>query len=110
MTEPGSEREPTGPPRKEVVLTGRDLTPAEVAEMARERAVARVDEGAMGANRAAWELARELVGRQPIYGRTTGVGANRDQPVAWEPPAGPVAPSRSGPPPTGPGHPGAGPD
>ncbi len=34
--------------------------------------------GAAAAARAAWETAREVTARRPVYGRTTGVGANRN--------------------------------
>ncbi|GLW62465.1 histidine ammonia-lyase [Actinomadura rubrobrunea] len=48
-----------------------DVTVA-VAEAGRERAAA------------AWRVAQEVAAAQPVYGRTTGVGANRVVDVEWE--------------------------
>jgi histidine ammonia-lyase len=60
-----------------ITLNGTGLTVSEVARIAAgERveldpaAVARVDRG--------WQIATEAAARQPVYGRTTGVGANRE--------------------------------
>src|SRR3989442_3292849 len=38
-----------------------------------------VDRGALARAEAAWKLVPELIARRPVYGRTTGVGANRDE-------------------------------
>jgi len=59
-----------------VVIDGASLTCAAVAAVARRQAGVAVDERAVAAARAAWQTARELAARQPVYGRNTGVGAN----------------------------------
>ncbi|WP_240974190.1 aromatic amino acid lyase [Nonomuraea composti] len=55
-------------------LDGAGLTCAQVHEVA--YAGARVSIASLDRARAAWSTARELTG--PVYGRSTGVGANRD--------------------------------
>ncbi len=60
-----------------ITLNGIGLTVSDVARIAAGEpveldpaAVARVDRG--------WQVATEAAARQPVYGRTTGVGANRE--------------------------------
>jgi histidine ammonia-lyase len=59
-----------------VVVDGASLTCAAVAAVARREAGVAVGERAVAAARAAWQSARDLATRQPVYGRNTGVGAN----------------------------------
>jgi histidine ammonia-lyase len=65
-----------------IVVDGRSLTCADVAALA--HGAAEVTIGPLGRERAAAAatLARTLASRQPVYGRTTGVGANRGLAVA----------------------------
>jgi histidine ammonia-lyase len=65
-----------------IVLDGGSLTCAEVARVARGQAGVEVAPAAVTAARAAWQTAREVAAQRPVYGRTTGVGAKRDVPVA----------------------------
>ncbi len=65
-----------------IVLDGGSLTCAEVARVAGGQAGVEVAPAAVTAARAAWQTAREVAGQRPVYGRTTGVGAKRDVPVA----------------------------
>jgi histidine ammonia-lyase len=65
-----------------VVIDGRQLTCAQVAAVARERAPVEVAPGVRERVAAARERAVASAGRRPVYGRTTGVGANRDVAVA----------------------------
>jgi histidine ammonia-lyase len=60
-----------------IVLDGRSLTCADVAALARRVTEVAIDPD--GAERAASAsgLARRLAAQRPVYGRTTGVGANR---------------------------------
>jgi len=65
-----------------VQLDGRTVSCAQVADLARGSAVASAsDEGTERASAAA-RTARDVAARREVYGRTTGVGANRDQPVS----------------------------
>ncbi|MDX6335524.1 MAG: histidine ammonia-lyase [Streptosporangiaceae bacterium] len=61
-----------------IITDGASLTCAGVAAVARDEAPVTVAAGAVAAARAAWETARDVAGRRPVYGRTTGVGANRN--------------------------------
>jgi histidine ammonia-lyase len=63
----------TGSP---VVIDGLSLTCAQVAAAARRQARVVVGDTAQAAARTAWREAQEVAGRQPVYGRNTGVGAN----------------------------------
>ena len=65
-----------------VTLDGSSLSCAQVAAVARQRAAVTVAEPAEAAARAAWQVAREVAARQPVYGRTTGVGANHVVPLS----------------------------
>jgi histidine ammonia-lyase len=64
--------------RHSIAITGSSLTCAEVAMVAREEAAVTVAPAAVQAARAAWQVARDVASHRPVYGRTTGVGANRD--------------------------------
>jgi histidine ammonia-lyase len=65
-----------------VAIDGRSLTCAQVAAVARQRAGVAVGEVAVDAARAAWKVAQDVAARQPVYGRTTGVGANHVVPLS----------------------------
>ena len=65
-----------GPPG--IVIDGTSLTCAGVAAVARDEARVTVAPAAAAAARAAWQTARDVTARRPVYGRTTGVGANRN--------------------------------
>jgi histidine ammonia-lyase len=62
----------------ELVVDGRTLRCADVALVADSDVRVRVSPEATRRAGAAWELVTELATRREIYGRTTGVGANRD--------------------------------
>ena len=64
--------------RSRIIIDGASLTCDEVVAVARDEAPVTIAAGAVTAARAAWETAREVAGRRPVYGRTTGVGANRN--------------------------------
>lgn len=63
------------------MLDGRTLTAASVDRAARGAAVA-VDAAALDRVAAAYETVQRVAGRRAVYGRTTGVGANRHEGVA----------------------------
>jgi histidine ammonia-lyase len=65
-----------------VRLDGRMLSCAQVRELARGTATATVSRSGRQRAAAAARTAAELAASQGIYGRSTGVGANRDQQVA----------------------------
>ncbi|GAA3984813.1 aromatic amino acid ammonia-lyase [Actinomadura viridis] len=65
-------------------MDGTRLTCSEVARAARgDVTIVMAPEGTERA-RAAWRVAREVAAEEPVYGRTTGVGANREVGVEWE--------------------------
>lgn len=67
-----------------IVIDGTSLTCSQVARAARgDVAIAVAQDGVERAT-AAWRVAREVAAAQPVYGRTTGVGANRVVDVEWE--------------------------
>ncbi len=68
-----------GPP---VVLDGSRLSGTQVAAVARRGVPVLVAAAAVERVRAAHRVAGEVAGRRPVYGRTTGVGANRTVTVA----------------------------
>jgi len=61
-----------------VVIEGRRLTCAQVAAVARGRETVELAPGVRDRVAAAHERAVAATGRRQVYGRTTGVGANRD--------------------------------
>jgi len=65
-----------------VTIDGSSLTCAQVAAVARQRATVAVAAAAEAAARAARQVAQEVAARQPVYGRTTGVGANHVVPIS----------------------------
>ncbi|KAB2342339.1 aromatic amino acid ammonia-lyase [Actinomadura rudentiformis] len=67
-----------------IVIDGTTLTCPTVARVARgDVTVAVATEGVERA-REAWRIAGEVAEARPVYGRTTGVGANRVVDVEWE--------------------------
>ncbi len=64
-------------------VDGRTLRCADVVTAARTEGPLGIDApiAALRAARHAWQLAGELSTRRVVYGRTTGVGANKDDPV-----------------------------
>ena len=76
MTQPG------------IIIDGASLTCDGVVAVARDEAPVTIAPGAAAAARAAWETAREVAARRPVYGRTTGVGANRNVGLAEDQVAG----------------------
>ncbi|MEO6085626.1 MAG: aromatic amino acid ammonia-lyase [Umezawaea sp.] len=67
-----------------VVLTGRALTVEDVVQVARFHTPVAVHEEGRARVEASWHTAQELVARQEVYGRTTGVGANRAEVVGLD--------------------------
>jgi histidine ammonia-lyase len=65
-----------------IVIDGASLTCAQVARAGRGQASVGVAPAAVAAARTAWPVAREVAGQRPVYGWTTGVGANRTVQVA----------------------------
>src|SRR5215213_11511617 len=74
----------TPPDVAPVVLNGRSMTGADVVRVARSQTPVVVDEGGRLRVEASWRAARRVVLRRPVYGRTTGVGANRSEAVIAE--------------------------
>lgn len=70
--------------RQRIVINGRSLTCADVRDVA--RGGLRVSVGGSGTRRAraAWTVAGEVADARPVYGRTTGVGANHLVDVEWD--------------------------
>jgi histidine ammonia-lyase len=71
-----------------VDINGSGLTCDIVGLVARSGALVTVSPQAVERARQAWEVARDVANRQPVYGRTTGVGANRNEDVPTEAAAG----------------------
>ena len=67
--------------RPAVRMDGQTMTCGQVSDIARGRAEAEVSEPGLERAAAAARTAAEVAARREVYGRTTGVGANRDQPV-----------------------------
>jgi histidine ammonia-lyase len=65
-----------------IELDGQTLTPRRVVLLAQAAARARIDPSALARAAASASAAERIAARQPVYGRTTGVGANRTQRVA----------------------------
>jgi histidine ammonia-lyase len=68
--------------RPVVQLDGRTLGCGQVRDIAWGTADATVTSDGRERARAAARVAAEVAARSPVYGRTTGVGANRDQAVS----------------------------
>ncbi|MFD0682893.1 aromatic amino acid ammonia-lyase [Actinomadura fibrosa] len=67
-----------------IVIDGTALTCAQVVRAARDDVMIAIADAGVERARAAWRVARETAEHQPVYGRTTGVGANRVVDVEWE--------------------------
>ncbi|MGI5203528.1 aromatic amino acid ammonia-lyase [Spirillospora sp. CA-108201] len=67
-----------------IVIDGTLLTCAQVARAAREDVTVAIAAAGVERARDAWRVVREVTEAQPVYGRTTGVGANRVVDVEWE--------------------------
>ncbi|MGF6885611.1 histidine ammonia-lyase [Nocardia sp. GAS34] len=70
--------------RSTIALDGQTLTIAQVAKLARGQARACVDDAARARIAPAALLGRAIAGTRPVYGYTTGVGANRTTAVSDE--------------------------
>ncbi len=68
---------PAAVTRHQIAIDGSSLTCAQVAAVARDGAQVRVADTAVTAARAAWRVGAEVAAHRPVYGRNTGVGANR---------------------------------
>src|SRR5260221_8460051 len=82
-----------------VLLDGQTASCAQVRDVARTDASAAVTAGGLERARAAAQLVADVAERMPVYGRTTGGGANRDQVVTESDMAEqgyPLMPSHSG--------------
>ena len=62
-----------------ILLDGASLTAGQVTAVARHHAQVAIADRGRAAAAAAARVAAEVTARSPVYGRTTGVGANRDQ-------------------------------
>jgi histidine ammonia-lyase len=67
--------------RPVVLLDGQRVGCAQVRDVARGLATAAMSDEGVERARAAATMAAEVAATREVYGRTTGVGANRDQPV-----------------------------
>jgi histidine ammonia-lyase len=67
-----------------VHIDGRTLTCGDVVRVARSRTPVRLDATARKRAQDAWDLVEELTAKRQVYGRTTGVGANRQEEVAGD--------------------------
>jgi histidine ammonia-lyase len=61
-----------------IAVNGSGLSCDVVSAVARDGAYVMVTPQAVERARQAWEVVREVAERRPVYGRTTGVGANRN--------------------------------
>ena len=64
-----------------MLLDGQTVRCPQVRDVARGLAVAAVTDAGLGRAAAAASTAAQVAASREVYGRTTGVGANRDQPV-----------------------------
>ncbi len=74
-----------------VVVDGKRLTCERVRRVARDRVPVRVHPDGVARARAAYEAVRAVQAERPVYGRTTGVGANRSVEVTEADSTGPQA-------------------
>jgi len=68
----------------QIRIDGRTLTCADIVGVARHGAPVRLDAAARRRAEAAWELVESLPATRQVYGRTTGVGANRKEEVGGD--------------------------
>ncbi|RCG20207.1 aromatic amino acid lyase [Sphaerisporangium album] len=64
-----------------ITLDGVRTRPADIADIARADAPVSLDPGGLDRALASYKAAKEIAARRPVYGRTTGVGANRTEQV-----------------------------
>ncbi|HJQ06679.1 MAG TPA: aromatic amino acid ammonia-lyase [Nocardioides sp.] len=67
-----------------VRIDGHSLTCRTIAQVARDGCGVQLDAEALARAREAWEQAESIAQRRQVYGRTTGVGANRHEAVGGE--------------------------
>ncbi|MEV5568922.1 aromatic amino acid lyase [Spirillospora sp. NPDC052269] len=67
-----------------IELDGTSLTCDLVTRAARADVMIAISEAGLERARDAWHTVRRVAERRPVYGRTTGVGANRAVEVEWE--------------------------
>lgn len=67
-----------------VRIDGRTLTCEDVVRVAGGGVPVRLDATARARAQEAWDLAESITSRRPVYGRTTGVGANRQEVVGGD--------------------------
>ena len=67
-----------GPRTTPLEIDGASLTGADVVAVSRENRPVLATEAALDRTERSWRLATEQAALRPVYGRTTGVGANRD--------------------------------
>ncbi|MEV6980388.1 aromatic amino acid ammonia-lyase [Sphaerisporangium sp. NPDC051017] len=65
-----------------IILDGVRTRPADIADIAIAGARVSLDPGGLDRALASYKAAKEIAARRPVYGRTTGVGANRTEAVA----------------------------
>ena len=68
----------------QVRIDGRTLACADIVRVARSGVPVRLDAAARERAQDAWELVEDITARRQVYGRTTGVGANRQQEVGGD--------------------------
>jgi histidine ammonia-lyase len=68
----------------QVLIDGRTLTCGDIVRVARSGVPVRLDATARKRAHDGWELVEDLAARRQVYGRTTGVGANRQEEVGGE--------------------------
>ena len=68
----------------DVRIDGRSLTCGDIVRVARGGALVRLDESARKRAEDSWELVERIATKRQVYGRTTGVGANRQEQVGAE--------------------------
>jgi histidine ammonia-lyase len=65
----------------QVRIDGRTLTCGDIVRVARDGASVRLDPAARQRAQDAWQLVERIAATRPVYGRTTGVGANLQEGV-----------------------------
>jgi histidine ammonia-lyase len=67
-----------------IVIDGTALTCRDVTRIARDDVPVTLSVAGVERARESWQVAAEVTSTQPVYGRTTGVGANRLVDVEWD--------------------------
>ena len=68
----------------DVRIDGRSLTCADIVRVARDGVPVHLDESGRKCAQDSWELVERIADKRQVYGRTTGVGANRQERVGGE--------------------------